>query len=283
MRLKKTLQNIASQNNLNLIEAKPLSGGDINEVFLLKCDEENFVVKLNNASKFSGMFTAEAKGLDLLNNSKSFKIPEIIATGVIEKTSYLLMEYIPTGLPKPDFWEIFAQNLATLHKNTQNSFGLDHDNYIGSLPQQNTHCETASEFYISQRLEPQFKMASDNGFQFKNLGKFYKNISEEIPHEPPALIHGDLWSGNFMVSEDGNPVLIDPAAAFAPREMDLAMMKLFGGFKSSTFKIYDSIFPLKPKWENRLDLWQLYYLLVHLNLFGSGYLGQVQSIIMKYI
>lgn len=280
--MKKTLQHIASQNTLNLIESKPLSGGDINAVFLLKCDEESFIVKLNNASKFPGMFTAEAKGLDLLNNSKSFRIPKVIATGVVEETSYLLMEHIITGFPKPDFWEIFAQNLVTLHKTTQNSFGLDHDNYIGSLTQQNTYCQTASEFYISQRLEPQFRMASDNGFQFKNLEKFYKNIAEEIPNEPPALIHGDLWNGNFMVSEEGNPVLIDPAVAFAPREMDLAMMKLFGGFNSSLFGIYDSISPLKPEWENRMDLWQLYYLLVHLNLFGSGYLGQVQSSVLKY-
>lgn len=282
MRLKNTLQNIASQNNLNLIEATTLSGGDINEVFLLKCVKGSFVVKLNSASKFPEMFTAEAKGLDLLKNSKSFRIPKVVATGVIKEASYLLMEYIPTGSPKPDFWEIFAQNLVTLHKTTQNSFGLDHDNYIGSLPQQNTYCQTASEFYISERLEPQFRMASDNGFQFKNLRKFYKNIAEEIPDEPPALIHGDLWNGNFMVSEEGNPVLIDPAVAFAPREMDLAMMKLFGGFNSSLFEMYDSIFPLKSGWKNRIDLWQLYYLLVHLNLFGSGYLGQVRSVVLKY-
>ncbi len=282
MRLKNTLQNIASQNTLNLIEATTLSGGDINEVFLLKCVKGSFVVKLNSASKFPEMFTAEAKGLDLLKNSKSFRIPKVVATGVIKEASYLLMEYIPTGSPKPDFWKIFAQNLVTLHKTTQNSFGLDHDNYIGSLPQQNTYCQTASEFYISERLEPQFRMASDNGFQFKNLEKFYKNIAEKIPNEPPALIHGDLWNGNFMVSEEGNPVLIDPAVAFAPREMDLAMMKLFGGFNPSTFEIYDSVFPLKSGWKNRIDLWQLYYLLVHLNLFGSGYLGQVQSIVLKH-
>ena len=280
--MNKTLQNIASQNNLNLIEAKPLSGGDINAVFLLKCKENNFVVKLNNASKFPRMFTAEAKGLQLLDNSKGFRIPKVIATGVDEETSYLLMEHIITGVPKPDFWEIFAKNLVSLHKSTQDSFGLDHDNDIGSLPQQNTYCQTASEFYIYERLGPQFRMALDNGFYFKNLEKCYKNIAEEIPNEPPALIHGDLWNGNFMVSEDGKPVLIDPAVAFAPREMDLAMMKLFGGFKPSSFETYNSLFPLKPEWENRLDLWQLYYLLVHLNLFGSGYFGQVQSSVLKY-
>lgn len=276
------LQNIASQNNLTLVETKPLSGGDINEVFLLKCDKGNFVAKLNDALKFPGMLTAEAKGLQLLNGTSTFKIPKIVGGGEMSDTSYLLMEYIPSGQPNSNFWQIFAENLATLHKNTQKEFGLDHDNYIGSLPQKNDYRATASEFYITQRLAPQFKKASENGFQFKNLDKFYRNISEAIPQEAPSLIHGDLWGGNYMVSEKGQPVLIDPAVAFAPREMDLAMMKLFGGFPKEVFNIYDSIFPMKLDWQGRISLWQLYYLLVHLNLFGIGYLSRVKSTVSKY-
>lgn len=276
------LQNIASKNNLTLTETKPLSGGDINEVFLLKCDKGNFVAKLNDALKFPGMFTAEAKGLQLLNGTSAFKIPAIIGEDEIGNTSYLLMEYIPSGQPNSNFWQIFAENLATLHKNTQKEFGLDHDNYIGSLPQKNDYRATASEFYINQRLAPQFKIASEKGFQFKNLDKFYRNISEAIPQEAPSLIHGDLWGGNYMVSEKGQPVLIDPAVAFAPREMDLAMMKLFGGFPKEVFNIYDSIFPMKLDWQGRISLWQLYYLLVHLNLFGIGYLSRVKSTVSKY-
>lgn len=276
------LKNIASQNNLKLIDVKSLAGSDINQVFLLKCDEGNFVVKLNDVLKFPGMFAAEAKGLQILNKSSDFKIPTIIGTGEIENTSYLLMEYISSGRPNSNFWKTFAENLAKLHKNTQKEFGLDHDNYIGSLSQKNDYRDTASEFYITQRLEPQFNMASENGFQFKDLDKFYTNISEETPKEPPSIIHGDLWSGNYMVSETGQPVLLDPAVAFAPREMDLAMMKLFGGFSEEVYVLYNSIFPLKPNWENRIPLWQLYYLLVHLNLFGMGYLSSVKSIISKY-
>ncbi len=280
--MNKTLQNITSRNNLNLIEAKPLSGGDINEVFILKCKEGNFVVKLNDASKFPGMFEAEKTGLELLRNSESFRIPEIISTDVIENTSYLLMEFHPEGNKAKNFWLLFASDLAKLHQNSQPYFGLDQNNYIGSLPQSNSKCDSTSEFYISQRLQPQFKMASDNGFNFKDLEKFYKNISEEIPEEPSSLIHGDLWGGNYMVSEDGKPVLIDPAVAYASREMDLAMMKLFGGFDNAVFDNYNAIFPLAEGWKNRLDLWQLYYLLVHLNLFGSGYLQRVKSIVKKY-
>lgn len=276
------IQNLASQNNLKLIKATPLSGGDINEVFLLECHEGNFVAKINNAAKFPGMFAAEAKGLHLLNETSTFRIPRVIGQGEIENTSYLLMEHISSGQPDSNFWREFARNLARLHKTTQPEFGLDHDNYIGSLPQKNDYRDTASEFCISQRLEPQFKMASDNGFKFNNLDIFYKNISKEIPKEAPSLIHGDLWGGNYMVSEKKTPVLIDPAVGFAPREMDLAMMKLFGGFPEEVFDIYNSRLPLELGWKERIPLWQLYYLLVHLNIFGSGYLSGVKSILAKY-
>ncbi|WP_310991317.1 fructosamine kinase family protein [Aequorivita marina] len=276
------LQKIAEQNKFSLIDFKPLSGGDINEVFLLKCREGRFVAKLNQVSKFPGMFAAEARGLERLRQTASFKIPSIRANGEIENTSYLLMDYIPNGHPDSNFWEVFGTNLAALHKTTSQKFGLDHNNYIGSLPQYNDFRETASEFYISQRLAPQLELASANGFQFKGLSKFYTSISEEIPKEQPSLIHGDLWSGNYMVSEKGQPVLIDPAIGFAPREMDLAMMKLFGGFPDKVFTTYNSSFPLEPSWKDRVPLWQLYYLLVHLNLFGAGYLSRVKSIITKY-
>jgi fructosamine-3-kinase len=138
------------------------------------------------------------------------------------------------------------------------------------------------EFYISQRLEPQLKLAFEGGFKFGNLKGFFKNISEEIPEESPSLIHGDLWSGNFLVAHNGDPALIDPAVAFAPREMDLAMMKLFGGFSEEVFMTYNSIFPLCEGWKERTAIWQLYYLLVHLNLFGSGYWSQVKFILKRY-
>lgn len=276
------LKNIASQQQLKLISTKTLAGGDINQVFLLKCCEGNFVVKLNNATKFPKMFSTEAKGLQLLKNGSRFKIPQVIDVGEVDNISYLLMEYIFSGNPETDFWQLFAKKLAGLHKNTQANFGLDHDNYIGSLPQKNGTEETASEFYINQRLEPQFKIAYSRGFHFLNLHKFYRNISLEIPNEPPALIHGDLWSGNFMVSEKGKPVLIDPAIAFAPREMDLAMMQLFGGFSEEVFSIYQYHFPLETGWKERTSLWQLYYLLVHLNLFGENYLSRVKFIVDKY-
>lgn len=276
------LTKIAEESNLNLLESTPLSGGDINDVFLLKCASKKYVVKTNDASKFPGMFEAEAEGLDLLRSSNSFKIPSVVKFGVIENTSYLLLEYILEGSTSHIFWQQFAENLAILHKTTQPTFGLDHNNYIGSLPQYNGTQTSAADFYINQRLEPQFKMAKEQGFDFSKLDVFYKNIFSEIPNEPPSLLHGDLWGGNYMVSEDGNPTLIDPAISFASREMDLAMMQLFGGFSEDVFSHYHSIFPLENNWKQRVSLWQLYYLLVHLNLFGSSYLSRVQNIVKKY-
>lgn len=277
-----TLQKIASKNNLTLKQVVPLQGGDINDVFLLQCDSEDYVVKLNNAKKYPKMFEAEAKGLEALSSSQSFRIPKVIAFGIEENTSYLLLEYLTKGTPTTSFWSYFAKNLAKLHKSTNATFGWNHNNYIGSLPQINKTESTASDFYINQRLEPQLKMARANGFQFSTLDRFFKNVSEEIPKEVPSLIHGDLWNGNYLVSEIKNPVLIDPAVAFAPREMDLAMMQLFGGFPQEVFDRYHIIFPLTNNWQNRITIWQLYYLLVHLNLFGNSYLPQVNTIIRQY-
>jgi fructosamine-3-kinase len=259
-----------------------LFGGDINTVVLFECASEKIVAKINSEAAYPGMFSSERQGLELLEQTNTFHIPKVIGQGIIEDDSYLLLEYIPSAARKNDFWTDFGDNLARLHKHSQDSFGLDIDNYIGSLPQPNSWAETAAEFYITQRLEPQFKMARDSGRLTFETNGFYKNVSEIIPDEPPALIHGDLWNGNYMVDDKGEPVLIDPAVAYSIREMDLGMMQLFGGFPEEVFSAYNEVYPLVSGWRERTSLWQLYYLLVHLNLFGSGYLGQVRSAIAKY-
>ncbi|SHI79893.1 fructosamine kinase family protein [Aquimarina spongiae] len=265
-----------------ILHASPLSGGDINEVYLLQTTNHKFVVKLNSASRFPGMFKAEAKGLDELKSSNTFSIPEAIAYGEVDKVSYLLLQYVDSASRASDFWEVFGQQLAAMHQISEEYFGLKKDNYIGSLPQYNTKCQTASAFYIQQRLEPQFQLASKNGYLFSKLDVFYKNIEGIIPQEPSSLIHGDLWSGNFMEDGKGAPCLIDPAVAYSPREMDIAMMHLFGGFDPQLFEVYHEIFPLQKGWKQRISLFQLYYLLVHLNLFGSSYYTSVKRIIESY-
>jgi len=276
------LNQIAEKNNIRIRSTDPLYGGDINKAFLLRSELNDYVVKINNARLYPNMFETEAKGLNLLTSSNSFRIPEVVSVGEINEYTYIIMEYIETGSASNSFWKDFAHRLVSLHKNTQEFFGLDHSNYIGRLPQYNTEESSVIDFYIRQRLEPQFKMAFDKGFEFQDLDQFYSVIAEEIPDEAPSLVHGDLWNGNYLISNQCEPTLIDPAVAYAPREMDLAMMQLFGGFSSEVYTLYNEQFPLIEQWEERINLWQLYYLLVHLNLFGSGYFNQVNSIVKQY-
>ena len=276
------LKHLAEQENLKLKNSKPLAGGDINEVHQLNCREGDFVVKINDRSAYPKMFEREANGLEELRKANSFTIPEIISTGEIDDDAYLLMRYIDAASPSGDFEEQFAQKLAKMHRLSVDFFGFHEDNYIGKLPQYNNHKATASDFYIDQRLIPQIKMAKDLGYDLPADDVFFKNVEDAIPDEPSSLIHGDLWAGNYMTDENGDPVLIDPATCYAHREMDLAMMKLFGGYSSRIFEIYDNSYPLESQWQSRVKLYQLYYLLVHLNLFGAGYLGSVENIIKKY-
>lgn len=276
------LTQIAQQENFKLSRFRNLAGGSINDVFLLQTNLGKQVVKINKASKFPGMFEAEKIGLECLKKATKLDVPRVLGLGKIHTTAYLLLEYKETGTPIQGFWENFGEGLAELHRCTASFFGFYSANYIGSLPQFNEKETSASAFYINQRLKPQFRMAAEKGFSFKNLHLFYQNILQEIPDEKPALIHGDLWGGNFLVNKKGLPCLIDPAVCFAPREMDLAMMKIFGGFPSEIFSIYDEKFPLAPGFETRIPLWQLYYLLVHLNIFGSSYLSQVEEIVRNY-
>ncbi|WP_026935137.1 fructosamine kinase family protein [Christiangramia echinicola] len=279
---RRILEQIAKDLDLKLTDYSVLSGGDINKVFLMETSSGKFVIKLNHADRFPGMFDAEKTGLEKLLEAEVIDIPKPIKTGKVDSQSYLVLEYKNPGQKTSDFWEIFGEQLAKLHQKTSSSFGLDTDNYIGSLPQYNETRNSASEFYIEMRLEPQIKMAADNGFQLNVSERFYSNCKNTIPDEPSSLVHGDLWNGNYLVNSQGLPCLIDPAVAFAPRELDLGMMHLFGGFDDRLFKVYEETFPLQEGWRERLDLWKLYYLLVHLNIFGSGYRSQVTSIISKY-
>jgi len=276
------LQRLAEQENLQLNNSRPLAGGDINEVYQLNCREGDFVVKINDRSAYPKMFEREANGLEALRNSNSFRIPQVIATGEINEDAYLLLEYIDSAAPAENFDEQFAEGLIKLHKTSVDHFGFHEDNYIGKLPQYNRKENTASNFYIDQRLIPQIRMAKDLGYELPADDVFFKNVEDAIPDESSSLIHGDLWSGNYTTDENGDPVLIDPATCYAHREMDLAMMKLFGGYSSRIFEIYDENYRLETKWRSRIKLYQLYYLLVHLNLFGSGYLGSVENIIRQY-
>ncbi len=260
------------------------SGGSINDV--IECQTNNFHValKINEAKKFPKMFDKEAKGLKLLS-STPFRIPKILKQGTFQKWSYLILEFInDKGASYSN--KKLGENLAKMHSITSNHFGLESDNYIGSIPQQNSLKKSWLSFYIEMRLQPLVKICFDqnrlNKGDIRLFEKLYLELDKIIPKEVPALLHGDLWQGNIISDEYSEPTLIDPAVYYGHREMDLSMLLLFGSISEQTIETYNDIFPLEKNWKERTDIHQLYPLLVHLTLFGESYLKPIQVIVGKY-
>lgn len=279
--LQEQFSTILFKEGLKYKSHQTLTGGDSNQVYILTTtNKSKLVVKVNGKQNSQDLFTQEAIGLNELRLSKSFVIPEVISTSKIGNKNYLLLEYLPPNKKETDH-EQFGIKLAKMHACHQNYYGFS-DNYIGILTQKNKSEKTAADFYINQRLQPQFNLALENGFHFQKLETLFSKIYDLIPDEKASLIHGDLWNGNYLSTIKGF-ALIDPAVSYSIREMDLAMMQLFGGFSDKVFEVYHYHFPLLPKAKQRLKLYQLYYLLVHLNLFGSAYLPSVTNCIKKYI
>ena len=271
---------------IQISSVHPVGGGSINSAYGLETNVGKFFVKLNSASRYPGMFKKEAMGLKILSDAGELPVPEIVGFGENHAEAFLVLKFIETGTSSAGFWENFGHALARLHGHSADSFGLDHDNYIGSLPQRNTFHNTWETFFVEERLQPLMHMAFDNKLLNNNDIKAFKNFFGQIdtlfPKEPPALLHGDLWSGNFMTNQAGEAVLIDPAVYFGHREMDLGMSQLFGGFHRQFYEAYNEIRPLEPGWEKRLDYCNLYPLLVHVNLFGGSYVGSVRRILQPF-
>ena len=263
------------------------SGGCINHGGKVTTSQGTYFLKWNDLDNFPGMFAAEAKGLSLLGETKTLTVPRVINTGEAGPFQFLLLECIQPGGKAADYWERFGSGLAGLHKTSATHFGLDHDNFIGALPQRNARCISWPEFFVQQRIIPQLQIAIDTGKTDRSLiGKFdalFRRLPSLLVNEPPSLLHGDLWSGNLMTDSTGKPCIIDPAVYYGHREMDLAMTQLFGGFDPLYFKSYEEVYPLSPGYEDRLDICNLYPLLVHVNLFGGGYASQVTSTVSRFV
>jgi fructosamine-3-kinase len=232
------------------------------------------------------MFEKEAAGLKILAETKTIEIPELIGSAETREYAYILLQYIETGICSRNFWQDFGIKLADLHRNTSEYFGLDHDNYIGSLVQKNTYHPDFFSFFISERIEPQLKEARNKGAFSQGETRYFDSLINTlhniIPVEKPALIHGDLWSGNYMVTANGSPCLIDPAVYYGHREADIAMTQLFGGFQPEFYHSYNQAWPMEKDWQKRMDIFNLYPLLVHVNLFGGSYARQVLQIIRQF-
>jgi len=246
-----------------------------------------YFLKWNDLRRYADMFVAEAKGLSLLRKANALQVPEVIYVGSAGDFQYLLLEYIEEGSRGRNYWKDFGTGLALLHRNTASEFGLDHDNYIGSLPQNNRQCRSGVEFFVEQRLRIQLQVALDQNRIDRGVSKKFDTLFNKITYilsdEPSSLLHGDLWGGNLMITSKGEPCLIDPAVYYGHREADLAMTQLFGGFDTEFLNSYREQYPLAPGYEERFEIFNLYPLLVHLNLFGPEYRLQVISIVNQFV
>ena len=287
--LKSSIETLLSEQKrtqTRINETNPVGGGCINQACRLKTSSGNYFLKYNSASAYPGMFEKEAVGLKMLSDTHTISIPQVEQHGETGKYAFLLLQYIETRNAGRNFWNEFGTKLADLHRNTHSFFGLDHHNYIGSLVQKNNPHPDFNSFFILQRIEPLLKEARNKGaFSVSDTRYFeslFRSLHNIIPPEKPSLVHGDLWSGNFLVTPEGSPCLVDPAVYYGHREADIAMSLLFGGFENSFYDAYNQAWPLEKGWQKRMDIFNLYPLLVHVNLFGGSYAGQVLRIIRQF-
>lgn len=272
-----------------IASSRSLAGGCINDAFRVTLtDGRSFFVKQNRLQLLD-MFHAEARGLSLLSQTaQDLVVPEVVALWEDPQTGLasLVLEFVEQASPGHSYHEHFGRALAALHRNTHDLYGLDHNNYIGRLAQDNTPHSDWNTFFITCRLEPQMKQACDNGFFSPTIRSRFaavcRAVADCIPDEPASLLHGDLWSGNVLCDVGNRPVLIDPAVYYGHREAEIAFTRLFGGFSNAFYSAYHEAWPLKPDHRKRTDLFNLYPLLVHVNLFGGSYESQVAEIIMRY-
>ena len=271
----------------NLLKVNAMHGGDINQVFHLQGAEQDYFVKLNRASLVT-MFEVEALGLLELAQTKTLRIPEPVVYGVAGGHAFLVMEYVQLRSANLATQQQLGRQLADLHQIKQDYYGWHHDNYIGSNPQKNTRDSNWVTFWQEQRLNAQLKLAADNGYtgEIQQQGA---RLCQLIPgffssYDPQAsLLHGDLWSGNAASDSQGQAIIYDPACYYGDRETDIAMTELFGGFGADFYAAYNEVWSLDSGYKTRKTLYNLYHILNHLNLFGSGYLHQAEGMMRQLI
>ena len=273
-------------SHIAIEDFQPVSGGCINNGGRLQTNEGPFFVKYND-ERFEGMFDTEARGLRLLKEPEAIKVPEVYCTGrTDDKQIFIVMEWIDQAPRQQDFWEKFGERLAALHQTHASQFGLDFDNYIGSLPQYNQQHADWPTFFREERIERQIAIAQKKGqlsdSLIQQIRNIYPKLPDIFPDEPASLIHGDLWGGNFMINEHGEAAIIDPAVYYGHREMELAFTQMFGGFSRSFYEAYHHHYPLEKGFGERKDLYNLYPVLVHVNLFGGPYVDDVKQIVKRY-
>jgi len=265
-----------------------VSGGSINQAAKITLTDGRECFLKWNRTADPDMFMKEEKGLNLLKSTETdLWVPEVFATGETKDgTGYLVQEFIREGRSSPNSAASFGKALVDLHRHHAEKFGLDHNNYIGRLPQSNRRHKYWVIFFIQERMKPQLKMAINDGKLssaiISNFESMYKQLPNIFPDEPPSLLHGDLWGGNYFFDEKGKATIYDPAVYYGHREIELAFTHLFGGFSGTFYETYEEAYPLAPEFSNRKDIYNLYPLLVHTNLFGGSYARQVEGIVNRF-
>lgn len=264
------------------------SGGSINQAALIELEQAGTCFLKWNTTADPDLFVKEVKGLDLLRSAGTdLVVPEVIDQGTYgQNIGYLLLEYMEEGSAGPNSAQEFGRQLAAQHQVQNERYGLDHDNYIGKLPQSNAWHDYWVDFFIEERMEPQLKMALNAGKLSSGIRTSFKKMYQELPDifpdEPPSLLHGDLWGGNYFFNAEGKATIYDPAVYFGHREIEMAFTRMFGGFSSGFYSAYNDVWPLKSGFNSRKDIYNLYPLLVHTNLFGGHYGRQVESIVRRF-
>jgi protein-ribulosamine 3-kinase len=280
-----TLRTALSQTLGEIRTATPVGGGDINTAARIETDRAAYFVKWNLRPQ-PRMFEVEARGLRLLASAQALRVPQVIA--VIDQPLALVLEWIEPGSGKTTAADELGRRLAQQHRSLGPAYGLDHDNYIGANPQTNTLTDTWLDFFRQQRLGAQTELARSRGHLTPDRSRRLDRLMDQLDRwiDPsitsPSLLHGDLWGGNYLADTTGRPVLIDPAVYYGDREAEIAFTELFGGFGPRFYAAYNEAWPLDRGYAERRDLYNLYHLLNHLNLFGEGYGGSVDAILRSY-
>lgn len=279
---------LENQYDIEINGEKTVSGGSINRAHKLQTNQGPLFLKWNQSAP-DDFFEVEASGLKLLDSAGTdLRVPEVIVSHSPDSVTpgFLLLEFIREGSGNTSDSFEFGAELARLHSTMGEYFGLSYDNYIGSLPQKNGKYDDWVSFFVDKRIKPQLQMAIDSGKLSQTIISHWKRLMSQLddllPPTKPSLIHGDLWGGNYLFDENGVAVLIDPAVYYGHPEMDLAFSKMFGGFSGSFYEGYKSVNDLPEGFSNRIPIYNMYPLLVHVNLFGGHYISQFESFIRKY-
>jgi protein-ribulosamine 3-kinase len=270
---------------------RSLGGGCINHAQRLDTEQHSYLLKWN-AAPLPGLFQVEAAGLALLRATQTVRVPQVYfsedAAG--DAPAFILLEFLEGSSGRGSGQELLGQKLAWLHqRGSATAYGLDHNNYLGSTPQLNDWKAHWVTFFREKRLLPQMQLAERLGRlpreRRSRLEKIMARLDELLSgvERRPSLLHGDLWGGNVIPGPGGEPALIDPAVYYGDREAEIAFTELFGGFSSRFYAAYQETWPLDPGYRQRRDLYNLYHLLNHLNLFGEGYGYQVDEVLKLYV